>query len=207
MIRKHFTFILGLLAVFILAGCRSQKQTSTAPVEPAAEEPTWANVSMPVRVSIVEPVKFALNGTATMVRGEYVLVSFRTFGFEVATVCLTPEELNLVMKMPSKVWVQEPVGERLRSRGLQFSTLQEAMLGNNSVLSRLPKSVDVAMGGTETAPEVTLKTTLKGKKFEVTLAWDLDAAKWNRENPATFSTPGSGYKRMTLESAAKMLGK
>lgn len=202
---KTLKLLLPVLILLALAGCRSQKQvTPEQPVEPV-EEPTWTNVTMPVRVTIAEPLKFSLNGTATMVYGQYVLVSFRTFGFEVATVCLTPDNLDMVMKLPQKAWIHEPVGDRLKSRGLKFTALQEAMLGNREVFSRLPKSVDVTVGGTENAPEVTLKTTLKGRKLETSIAWDLNAAKWNQENPARFTTPGSGYSPMSLESAMKIL--
>lgn len=202
---KTLKLLLPVLILLALAGCRSQKQiTPEQPVEPV-EEPTWSNVTMPVRVDIAEPFRFSLSGTATMVYGEYVLVSFRTFGFEVASVCLTPENLDMVMKLPQKAWIHEPIGDRLTSRGLKFTALQEAMLGNREVFSRLPKSIGLTVGGTETSPQVTLKTTLKGRKLEASVTWDLNAAKWNQENPARFSTPGSGYSPMSLENAMKIL--
>jgi len=205
--KKTIYLFFSLLVLLSIAGCRSQKPTPPTPVVPDAEEPAWTNVTMPVRVTITEPLAFSLNGTATMVRGEYVLVSFRTFGFEVGAVCLTPDEMNLVMKMPQKLWMREPLGDRLGKRGLSFIALQEAMLGNRAVFQSLPRSIDATIGGTETAPEVMLKATVKGKKIQVGITWDLDAAKWNQPRPATFATPGPGYKQLTLDSALKVLGR
>lgn len=204
---KTLRFIFPLLLLLCMAGCRSAKQPAPEIEPEGGEEPTWTNVTMPVKVSISEPVHFTMNGTATMVRNEYVLVTFRYFGFDVASLCLTPESIDMVVKMPQKAWLHEPIGDRLTKRGLQFSTLQEAMLGNRSVLKLLPESIDVTPGGSETSPEITVRTTVRGRKIEVSLSYNLEAAKWNRQNPPHFTAPGSDYTKMTLESAVKLLGR
>lgn len=201
-------FITLSLIVLGLAGCRSRKEAVPAPPVPElvkVEEPTWKNVTLPVRVSMVKPQKFAFNGTATMVRGEYVYISIRMLGFEVGSVYLTPEEADLVVKQLMRIWVQEPVGDRLKKAGVNFTALQETLLGDRTLLKKLPAGVDLTFAGSETNPEVLLKTKLKGREVEVALSWDLDAAKWNRDNPATFRAPGGDIRKVSASDALKLI--
>lgn len=206
---KKNIFLLLALLVITLAGCRSKKEAAT--VEQAAEikveEPTWQNVQMPVRMTIEQPMRMSMNGTLTMVRGEYALLSFRTLGFEVAQAYVTPQQMDMVLKMPSKMWVSEPLGERLTKRDINFTQVQEAMLRNDLKLPKMPNGVEMTCGGTAENPEVYLSLTAKGTKIAVSLTYDLSSAKWDVSNPAKFSTPGAAYRKITLESAAKALGK
>lgn len=203
--KKFLPIIIAVLATLAMAGCRSNKQTAAPQAE--AEEPTWTNVTMPVRVNVAQPMSLSLSGTATLVRGSYVLITFRAlFGIEVATVCVTPTSADLVMKLPQKLWLNQPMADFMSRNDLNFTSLQEVMLGNRTKIPRMPSSLSVSPGGTETAPSLTVKASVKNKNIEATLTCDLSAAKWDQPNPATFSTPGSGYKQMNAESALKALG-
>lgn len=207
--KQHLILLLALMTM-AFAGCRSKKEAApqTQQIEtPVVEQPSWNSVQMPVRVTIDNPMRLSMNGTMTLVRGEYILVSFRTFGFEVAQACVTPEQMDLVLKMPSKMWVSEPLGERLTKRDIDFTKLQDALLDNSLRLPKLPGSISVTTGGTDETPEVSVEMTAKGSKISATISYDLAQAKWEPANPARFSTPGSGYKKISLETAAKTLGK
>lgn len=103
--------ILKILAALMLTlsvgGCRSAKQTEAS----AGRE--WTNVSMPVKVRVTQPQKMTLSGTATMVRGEYVFISLRVFGFEVAQLYADKKEADVVMKQPSKLWLQTDIENQI----------------------------------------------------------------------------------------------
>ncbi|MCM1309936.1 MAG: hypothetical protein NC301_02785 [Bacteroides sp.] len=186
--------------VLILAGCKSKQEAA-----PVVEETKWQNMTVPVKLTISQPMNLTINGTLTMVRGQYAYVTFRTFGFEVAQANVTPEQMDMVLKMPSKMWVNEPLGDRLKSRSLDFTALQDAIaedkvgdfgLGGASVVSRSDGEKTFAVS-----------TNVKGVNISVALSYNLNDAKWNSTNPASFSNPDSGYSKISLESAAKLLGK
>lgn len=204
--KKQLILLISILLI-LLSGCKSKKQAAVQQPEPVArEEPAWQNVQMPVTVNIEQPMRMALNGIMTMVRGEYLLVSFRTFGFEVATACITPEQMDMVMKMPSKMWLSEPLAERFKKSDNDFTQLQEAMLSNNLRLPKLADGINISTGGTAENPLIAVDIATKGSKIAMTISYSLADARWNVPNPARFSTPGSGYQKQSLRSAAKLLG-
>lgn len=187
-----------ILSVFtlLLAGCKSKKEI--APVE----SPKWQNVIMPVTVTVNKPINMTLNGTLTMVRGGYALASFRMLGFEIGRACATPENLDLVAKMPSKMWISEPIGNRLRSRGIDFTKFQDALVDANAAAITLPGlSVSSADGVTT----LSLSTTAGGTNLAATVNFDIANARWNVENPAKFSTPGSDYRKLSANAVLKSL--
>lgn len=190
-----------------LAGCRSSKNASAVPGPEQSEEvvaPRWSNVTFPVRVNIIQPLGFSLNGTATLVRDQYVYVSMRMLGFEVAQFYVTPDEMDLVAKQPQKMWVQEPMGERLKTADLSFLTVQEALLGNREAQAKLPASLQCS--GSETAPQFRLQTKMKNMQVDVVLECQLSDARWDVERPAKFSAP-SGIAKTTIQNAAGSLGR
>lgn len=196
--KKHLLILLSIVAL-ALGACKSKQE-----VAPVIEPAKWQNVSMPVTVTIDQPMSLTLNGTLTMVRGEYALVSFRTFGFEVASAEVTPRELNFAMKMPSKMWVNEPVGDRLKSRNIDFTQLQDDFVSENAPQISIPGLSVSTKNGTTT---IHVSTTAKGMKLSASMSYNINNAKWDVEKPATFSTPGSDYRKLDLRSAAKALGK
>ena len=206
--KKVLPIIFALLLLLpAMSGCRSTKNVAvTEEIVPVVEEPTWENVQMPVKVTLVEPQRMSFNGTATLVRGKYVLISLRLLGFEIGQMHLTPEVADMVVKQPTKVWIQTPVSQYFDTYDVSFTALQEVMMGNREVLHKVPKQFSVEVAGTEERPEVTLAGKLKGKTIEMTFAWELNNAKWDRENPTAFTTPGSNYTKTTLTSVLKALG-
>lgn len=204
---KHILRIIITLSLLLpLAGCRSSKQGSTISEIIEQEETKWQNVSVPVKVQVTQPQKFTFSGTATMVRGEYMLITLRFLGFEVGQACITPETADLVMRQPAKIWLQEEIASRLKNSGITFATLQETLLGDRQVLSKVPKNIDVTVSGTEETPMVNVKASLKGKPVNLTLTWELNRAKWDQPSPAKFSTPGSDFKKTDAAALLKLMG-
>lgn len=200
---KHIIRLIAVLTLLIpVAGCRSSKQ----PKAEQEEQTAWSNVSMPVKIRIIQPQKFTFSGNATMVRGEYMLITMRFLGFEVGQAYLTPDMVDVVLRQPSKIWLREPVGKRLQRIDTDFVTLQETFLGNRRLLSKVPESINLTVAGTELHPAVTVKTELKGKPVEVELTWDLEQAKWNQTNPPIFKTPGSDYRQTDAVTLMKLIG-
>lgn len=196
--KKHLLFLLSIVTL-ALAGCKSKQE-----VAPAVEPTGWQNITLPVTVTIDQPMSLTLNGTLTMVRGEYALMSFRTFGFEVASAEITPRELNFSMRMPSKMWICEPLDSRLKSRDIDFTQLQDDFVSENMPQINIPGLSASTKNGTTT---IHLSTTAKGMKISASVSYKISNAKWDIENPAAFSTPGSDYRKIDLQSAAKFLGK
>lgn len=197
--KKNLLLLLSVM-VLLLTGCNSKKA-----VAPAIEETKWQNITVPVKLTLKEPMSLNINGTLTMVRGEYAYVTFRTFGFEVAQAFVTPAEMDMVLKMPTKLWVNEPLGDRLKSRSIDFTALQDVIAEDkvdNVNVGGL--SVSARSNGEKT---FTITTAFKGVNLSVALSYNINDATWNSERPATFTTPGSGYSKVSLESAAKLLGK
>lgn len=202
--KSSLLVVLSLVCLLpLLDSCRSGRDAVKPEI--GAEQSVWTNVTMPVKVSIAKPQRFSFSGTATLVRGEYALVSLRFLGFEVGQIYVTPETADVVIKQPSKIWVQTDVADRLRSSGLSFVGLQEVMMGNREFADRLPGGLEVTFGGSESNPEVMLSGSVKGKPVEATFSWNLNDAKWNADSPRRFSAPGSSYRKTSLEGLMKSI--
>lgn len=175
-----------LLLLFFLPGCVSKHavQQPDAPYHDI-EKQLKVNCQLPVRLQVNQPMSISLSGTATVVRDQYIYMSFRLFGFEVAQAYLNSTEADFVLKQPQKLWVQEPVEGRLAEHGYTVGSLQDTIFSKD---------------------EFSLKTKVRGIAVDATLTWDMDQAHWNIENPAKFSEP-SGCRKMNLQEAIDSLGR
>ncbi len=198
--KKYLLLLLvAFTAVALLSSCRSKKSAVETNTQISAEEATWKNVTVPVRLELLEPQKISFSGRATLVRDEYVYISVRMLGFEVAQLYVSPTEADVVIKQINKMWIQEPIGEKFARLNLPFQVLQEAMLGEPKAIERLPKNLDLTVSGTKTSPVLTLKAGAKGKSVTGRMTLSLSEAQWDSTRPATFSAPGSDYKKTNLK--------
>lgn len=202
--KKYIFLILLPLFLVVLPSCKSGRN-AVSEASLVQEEARWKNVTLPVRVELLEPASFSLNGRATMVRGEYLLISVRMLGFEVGQLYATPEEVDLVVKQLEKIWIQQPIGPQFARLHVPFATFQEALLGEPAAIAALPKRLEVATGGTERRPQLTVVATVNGKKILARLTLSLDEATWDVKAPQTFTTPGSSYRKTDLGSALKRI--
>lgn len=203
---KKILAIAMLVMAVTLTGCRSKKAASGAEVSQIQEVQSteWKNVYAPVTVEILRPMQFTASGRATMVRGESIYLSMRMFGMEVAGLYATPAEALMTMKMPRKMAIELAVADALERSGLSFAEVQEALLGNESALAKLPPSVSCKAETTEGSSVVEIYTRFGGKDLGVRLTWNLRSAKWNQADVTEFRAPGADYTRVSPQEAIKM---
>ena len=143
---KHFITFLICTAVFLglATSCGSKKnihkqeytpeatQTSESPKEMfcslADSYADWTDVSMPVKLRLIEPKNMSLSGTAKMVRNEAVYLSFRVFGFEVGSFYADNDSILLYVKAMD-MYYTEATGNLAERYGISLGNLQSLVLG------------------------------------------------------------------------------
>ena len=211
-IKSHFlTLILGAAVLMGLGACKSQKQPTAPSVIPSQPEQTatWQNVELPVKIEMMSPKQITLNGRATLVRDKYVLITIKMLFFEVGTIYADPQNVEVVLNQPSKIWIEQPIAEHFKKLKIDFATLQEALLGDQTAIDRIPlhDGLGIVASGTERRPVVTAAIKTSKRSMEGRLTWMMDQADWNVASPAAFSQPSSGYTRMTVQQLMQKLGK
>ncbi|MDE7388450.1 MAG: DUF4292 domain-containing protein [Muribaculaceae bacterium] len=213
---RHCIPAILIAACAILApGCRSKKsasaehQQSTAVVNESAKDgtsATWSSLYAPVSLDIMQPVQFSTSGRGQMVRGQSIWLSMRMIGMEVGSAVATPDMAVVAVKMPRKMKLEVPLVDFLNRAGASFELVQEALLGNEEALSRLPQSVSYRTESTDTRSMVELYTTYAGKPLSLRLTWNLGAAEWDSK-PRSFNLPGADYSTVTINQVLGLLGK
>lgn len=190
----------------MLPACKTAKnETSTVKIE-QRENSRWKNVTIPVRLELVEPQRLTIAGRLTMVRNEYALISMRMLGLEVAQIYVDPQEADVVVKQMNKIWIQEPIASHLERLNLPFSTLQKALMGNKEAFDKLPAGLGLSLDGTDERPVVNLKLTARGKTIAGNMTLNMNEAKWNMPTFDSFKKPqGSEYKKVSLKDLGKTL--
>ena len=201
--KKHLLILLVALMGLTFPSCHSKKEVAGSETI-ANEDARWKNVSVPVKLELLEPQRLTLSGKATMVRGEYVYISMRMLGFEVGQLYLTPQEADIVIKQLNKMWIQEPAGNALTRLDVPFTVLQEAMLGNPDAISRLPENVDLTVGGTKETPVLTMRINKGTQTVMGRMTLSLADARWDESSPAGFVTPGKEYTRLGIKDIQKI---
>lgn len=208
---ERLLIILVAALALMAGGCKSHKKAAEAQaVAPApmaeVEDAVWKNVYAPVSIEIFQPMQFAASGRITMVRGASIYLSMRMFGMEVGSAFADPDRAVMTVRMPKKMMMELPIIDLLRKGGMSFAEVQEALMGNEEALAKLPASVSYKADVTDRESVVELQATYAGKRVGVRLTWNLRQAEWDVKSPRQWSEPGSDYTRVTPEQAMKMLG-
>lgn len=201
--KKYLLILLVALMGLTFPSCRAKKEV-TGSETITQEETKWKNVTVPVKLELLEPQRLTLSGRATMVRGEYVYISMRMLGFEVGQIYLTPQEADVVVKQINKMWIQEPIGDKFSRVGTPFAVIQEAILGEPDAISRLPEKLDLTVGGTRETPVLTLRIAKDKQTVLGRMTIYLDDARWDEPAPAGFVTPGKEYTRLGIKDLQKI---
>lgn len=146
---KSLIKILSLLILtFALAGCRSQKGgTSTSGVIPGEgvaipantalnsrytmlteSWKPWSDVEVGMKVSLSSPAKLNAAGKAWMKRGEWISISVRMLGFEVATLWVDRDSVVAVDKFHKK-YISEPTSRLLGDANVTLEDMQDLLMG------------------------------------------------------------------------------
>lgn len=138
---------LSVCMAISLIGCGSQKQAQTTSsaqtgISSAAVDTRqaleqyssqWEKLRMPLTVKLSQPKSVSISGTATMVRGSSVTLSFRVFGMEVAVLYLTSDSLLAIDKY-HKRYVMEPLAPLLGGFPVNIDNVQDLLTGRPFLL-------------------------------------------------------------------------
>lgn len=150
MIRKFLhwvmALVMALLSIFLTPGCRSSKVTTQGPAStddtPAAGVNTpvarfnalvdswkpWKDVEVNAKVQITSPAKLNGAGKVYMKRGEWILVSVRMLGFEVANLWVDNDSIIAVDKFHKK-YMSESISQLFGVSGVTVADIQDLLMG------------------------------------------------------------------------------
>lgn len=136
-------FLYVIIIIVMLAGCKRHAQpgpeTPVGPETPAQAlqqvyEPLsrtyhdWTDVYMPMTMSLQSPISQSVSGRISMKRGEWIHMSLRVLGMEVASLLVDNEQVWIVDKM-HKAYVHESLQDVLSRYPLTVSDVQDCLLG------------------------------------------------------------------------------
>lgn len=88
----------------------------------------WTDVSMPVKVNLLEPKYMSVSGKAVMVRDKEIYISLRVLGFEAGGIYIDSDSVFVYEKL-HKIMLAEPMSRISRATGLTLGDIQDAILG------------------------------------------------------------------------------
>lgn len=201
------TFYIAFLAL-ILVSCRSKKAATS---ESYTSQPSeWTTLYAPIDLNLHNPSKMSMSTRATMRNGEYIHLSMRFLGMEMATLYLNNDSIFFVDKY-HKYLFAEPLADVL---GQNYSTMtigeiQNLFLGRTQITDNpngqiTPSNfVKTPVGLIASDLQVILDTD-QGH-IEGNVEWNPATAKWNEPNRSvSFKTPAN-YQRITQESLKSVI--
>lgn len=136
-----------LLLTILFAGCRSQKGAVEAggdtregvaiPANTALNSrytmlteswKPWTDMEVGLKVSLNSPAKLNASGKAWMKRGEWISISVRMLGFEVATLWVDRDSVVAVDKFHKK-YISEPTSRLLGDADVTLEDMQDLLTG------------------------------------------------------------------------------
>ncbi len=133
--------IFAIIVIVSLAGCKRQAKTEQpvfpetplqalqqvyGPLSDTYQE--WADVYMPLTLSLQSPINQSVSGRVSMRRGEWIHMSLRVLGMEVGALLIDNEQVWVVDKM-RHAYVHESLEALLAKYPLTVSDVQDCLLG------------------------------------------------------------------------------
>lgn len=159
MLKSCLKILLAVILTASIAGCRSQKETASAgsdlregvavPANTALNSrytmlteswKPWSDVEVGVKVSLTSPAKLNAAGKAWMKRGEWISISVRMLGFEVATLWVDRDSVVAVDKFHKK-YVSQPTKKVLGDANVTIEDIQDMLMGRAFLAGRGTASV------------------------------------------------------------------
>lgn len=159
MLKSCLKILLAVILTASIAGCRSQKETASAgsdlregvavPANTALNSrytmlteswKPWNDVEVGVKVSLTSPAKLNAAGKAWMKRGEWISISVRMLGFEVATFWVDRDSVVAVDKFHKK-YVSQPTKKLLGDANVTIEDIQDMLMGRAFIAGRGTASV------------------------------------------------------------------
>lgn len=88
----------------------------------------WKTLEVPVKINIASPMKFSCSARMQMIRGRWLGISVRMFGFEVAYLTADTDSLHAYVKV-QKRYVSESISRLFASSGYNLTNVQDLLLG------------------------------------------------------------------------------
>lgn len=136
-----------LILTCALAGCRSQKGATdtTGDIREGVAIPAntalnsrytmlteswkpWTDMEVGLKVSLNSPAKLNASGKAWMKRGQWISISVRMLGFEVATLWIDRDSVVAVDKFHKK-YLSEPTSRLLGDADITLEDMQDLLTG------------------------------------------------------------------------------
>lgn len=159
MLKSCLKILLAVILTAYIAGCRSQKEATSAgsdlregvavPANTALNSrytmlteswKPWNDVEVGVKVSLTSPAKLNAAGKAWMKRGEWISISVRMLGFEVATLWVDRDSVVAVDKFHKK-YVSQPTKKLLGDANVTIEDIQDMLMGRAFIAGRGTASV------------------------------------------------------------------
>lgn len=94
-----------------------------------ASAPEWTDVKMPVNLELRQPEKIGVGGQITMKRDDYIHISLRVFGMEMASLMVTQDSIYGVYKL-KRLYVAESLKDIMGGKlPVTVSDVQDMLLG------------------------------------------------------------------------------
>ena len=203
-LRLLILFFIPAMLTMTFTSCHSSKKIAVAESY-TGKSVEWTTLYTPVNITVDKPMSASFSARATMKNGEYVHVSMRFIGMEVAVLYLDNDSAYFIDKY-HKYAFAESLDNLLgrRYNYLSLADIQSIILGqksipdNDDVKIAASRFVDTPAGSVASAIAIDAKSeqmTLEGM-----LTWNPADATWNdAQRNVSFNMP-SNYKRITLSS-------
>lgn len=145
---NHIRLTLALLlSLALLSGCRTSRQpssnsrsSSAIPAEISLQTPAqraeslcatyaeWDDVSLPLKASVSAKSGLSCSGKASMKRGQWISISLRMLGFEVASLWIDSDSIHAVDRY-HKIYLSESITSIMGSRAVTVADIQDLLMG------------------------------------------------------------------------------
>lgn len=142
---------IAIAATGIIASCSSSKSTSQrdipgeVPAEISLQTPSqryqelcktygdWQDVTLPVRVSLEAPKSMSVSARASMKRDQWISISVRMLGFEVASMYVDRDSVHVVSRY-HKAYVSESLQRIFGNNDVSVGDIQDLLLGRGFII-------------------------------------------------------------------------
>lgn len=243
--RIRYKLIKAIVVVIIMMlGCacstrRAATKTSNADVDGYVDNAAlitgnWETFYAPVSIRTMQPMAMTVSGRATMVRNQYISISLRMLGFEVAVINIDNDSVTVADKY-HKVVATESIESLTQRTTLSLSDIQDMLLGQKFTIPQntewarwgtvtcddgFPESITIELYGHEpfsveyseytatevgsVAADVIITGKIEQRAIQAALTWNLKKAVWNE--PAK-DMPASfhGYRHISVAQIINQL--
>lgn len=216
MINRKYIAPLAALAVAaaaVLGGCSTSKKASktaasgnvtvaestvaspaAAVVRLAEGYGDWTDVSLPVKLNLLEPKYISISGKAVMVRDSEIYISLRVLGFEAGGIYIDKDSVFVYEKL-NKAMLAEPLSRITSLTGMTLGDIQDAILGRVFVAGEGTLDASAVKKFSLTAGDGIISMTPVKKQKNISLLFNItDAAQ-----PALKSAEVDASGRATLD--------